>query len=69
VVGTVSLSGVYAASAADHLGVSRPIKTRAIAPTGTIGIIAETTTGIEPYLRLRISDVILREQRGISNML
>ena len=43
-----SLSGVYAASAADHLGVSRPIKTRAIAPTGTIGIIAETTTGIEP---------------------
>jgi ribonucleoside-diphosphate reductase alpha chain len=28
--------------------VSRPIKTRAIAPTGTIGILAETTTGIEP---------------------
>lgn len=25
-----------------------PIKTRAIAPTGTIGIVAETTTGIEP---------------------
>jgi ribonucleoside-diphosphate reductase alpha chain len=25
-----------------------PVKTRAIAPTGTIGIIAETTTGIEP---------------------
>jgi ribonucleoside-diphosphate reductase alpha chain len=24
------------------------VKTRAIAPTGTIGIIAETTTGIEP---------------------
>jgi ribonucleoside-diphosphate reductase alpha chain len=33
---------------ADQLGVSRPIKTRAIAPTGTIGILAETTTGIEP---------------------
>jgi ribonucleoside-diphosphate reductase alpha chain len=29
-------------------GLSAPIKTRAIAPTGTIGIIAETTTGIEP---------------------
>ena len=25
-----------------------PVKTRAIAPTGTIGIIAETTTGMEP---------------------
>lgn len=28
--------------------LSEPVKTRAIAPTGTIGIIAETTTGIEP---------------------
>lgn len=37
-----------AADLADRLGVSRPIKTRAIAPTGTIGILAETTTGIEP---------------------
>jgi ribonucleotide reductase alpha subunit len=27
---------------------TRPIAVRAIAPTGTIGIIAETTTGIEP---------------------
>lgn len=33
---------------ADEWGISRPVKTRAIAPTGTIGIIAETTTGIEP---------------------
>lgn len=33
---------------ADMWDLSRPIKTRAIAPTGTIGIIAETTTGIEP---------------------
>jgi ribonucleoside-diphosphate reductase alpha chain len=37
-----------AAHHADHHGLSHPIKTRAIAPTGTIGIIAETTTGIEP---------------------
>ncbi len=33
---------------ADEWGLSRPIKTRAIAPTGTIGILAETTTGVEP---------------------
>lgn len=28
--------------------LNKPVKTRAIAPTGTIGIVAETTTGIEP---------------------
>lgn len=33
---------------ADQYGLSRPVKTRAVAPTGTIGIVAETTTGIEP---------------------
>jgi ribonucleoside-diphosphate reductase alpha chain len=33
---------------ADEWSISRPVKTRAIAPTGTIGIIAETTTGVEP---------------------
>lgn len=42
------LSTLYARDAALILGVSEPVKTRAIAPTGTIGIIAETTTGIEP---------------------
>lgn len=33
---------------ADSLSISRPKAKRAIAPTGTIGILAGTTTGIEP---------------------
>jgi ribonucleoside-diphosphate reductase alpha chain len=40
-------SGVYADEFADRLGISRPVKTRAIAPTGTIGILGETTTALE----------------------
>lgn len=38
----------YAKAYAHTHGLTVPVKTRAIAPTGTIGIIAETTTGIEP---------------------
>ena len=41
-------SGEYAEHYALMHGISIPVKTRAIAPTGTIGIVAETTTGIEP---------------------
>ena len=41
-------SGTHANHYADVWDLSHPVKTRAIAPTGTIGIIAETTTGIEP---------------------
>lgn len=32
----------------DRLYISRPVAYRAIAPTGSIGILASTTTGIEP---------------------
>lgn len=35
-------------SLCDRLSISRPVAYRAIAPTGSIGIIAGTTTGIEP---------------------
>jgi ribonucleoside-diphosphate reductase alpha chain len=41
-------SDEYAQDFALQHGLSIPVKTRAIAPTGTIGIVAETTTGIEP---------------------
>lgn len=33
---------------AEVLGISTPVANRAIAPTGTIGMLAGTTTGIEP---------------------
>ncbi|WP_026415405.1 hypothetical protein [Actinomadura oligospora] len=38
----------HAAEFAAQLGISCPVKTRAIAPAGTISIIAETTSGMEP---------------------
>jgi ribonucleotide reductase alpha subunit len=38
----------FAKKYAKQWDISVPVKTRAIAPNGTIGIVAETTTGIEP---------------------
>lgn len=34
----------------DRLGISRPVANRAIAPTGSIGILAGTTTSAEPLI-------------------
>ena len=42
------VSDATAISFSNFLSVSTPIARRAIAPTGTIGILAGTTTGIEP---------------------
>lgn len=39
---------------ADEWNLSAPVKTRAIAPNGTIGIVAETTTSIEPILAVAL---------------
>lgn len=47
---------------ADSWGISRPVKTRAIAPTGTIGIVAETTTGIEPIFCVALKRRYLKGQ-------
>ena len=41
-------SGRHAGHYANQWDLSHPVKTRAIAPTGSIGIIGETSTGIEP---------------------
>ena len=43
-----AVSDDTSAKFADELSITRPVANRAIAPTGSIGILAGTTTGIEP---------------------
>jgi len=48
---------------ADRMGWSRPVKTRALAPTGTIGIIGETTTSGEPLFAVALKRRYLKGQK------
>jgi len=45
----------------DRLFISKPVAYRAIAPTGTIGILAATTTGIEPLFSVAYKRRFLTE--------
>ena len=56
-----------AASLARKHDTPMPVRTRAIAPTGTIGIVAETTTGIEPILSTAYKTRWLREGEWQTN--
>ncbi len=48
---------------AQKLGISTPVAFRAIAPTGTIGIMAGTTTGIEPLYAVAYKRRYLKGQK------
>lgn len=48
---------------AKKLGISKPVAYRAIAPTGTIGIMAGTTTGIEPLFAVAYKRRYLKGQK------
>jgi ribonucleoside-diphosphate reductase alpha chain len=54
-------SDTVANNLADDLGISRPKKKRAVAPTGTLGIIAGpgTTTGIEPLFAVAMKRIYM----------
>lgn len=46
-----------------ELNISKPVAYRAIAPTGTIGIMAGTTTGIEPLFAVAYKRRYLKNQK------
>jgi len=58
-----SQSDKVSAEFADSKSISRPVANRAIAPTGSIGILAGTTTGIEPLFAVAYKRRYLKGQR------
>ncbi len=56
-------STAIAAEYADAWGISRPIKTRAMAPNGTNGIVAETTSCLEPILTVAYKRLVKEGDR------
>ena len=47
----------------DKLSISRPVAVRAVAPTGTIGILGGTSTGIEPIFAVSYKRRYLKNRR------
>ena len=56
-----SESDAISASFSDELSISKPVANRAVAPTGSIGILAGTTTGIEPIFAVAYKRRYLKE--------
>jgi ribonucleoside-diphosphate reductase alpha chain len=56
-----SVSEAAANAHCEHFYVSKPVAYRAIAPTGSIGILAGTTTGIEPLFAVAYKRRFLTE--------
>jgi len=56
-------SDTIARDFSDKLSVSRPVAVRAVAPTGTIGILGGTSTGIEPIFAVAYKRRYLKNKR------
>lgn len=56
------VSDATSSKAADALSISRPVANRAIAPTGSIGILAGTSTGVEPIFAVAYKRRYLKGQ-------
>lgn len=56
-------SNTIARDFSDKLSISRPVAVRAVAPTGTIGILGGTSTGIEPIFAVAYKRRYLKNKR------